>query len=171
MAETKIKYGPDVALAVVDWATTLLTGEWASSAIFNNTTTLFMDVEVGGIIEGDTVTGIIAAGESFDIYIAGQTSETATHFGGGIDLLLGAAAEQLEDVDFVKANLTLFKSVRVEPTTPDVDQGYRFGPMGVAQFFGGIMPKFFLLLLHNNTGASLGVGSAVNTRGITFDTT
>ena len=170
MAETKMNYGGDVALAVVDWATTLLTGEWATSAIFDNTASLFMDVEVGGIIEGDTVTGVIAAGESFDIYIAGQSSETATHFGGGIDALLGAAAEQTEDVDFVKANLTLFESLAVEPTAPDVDQGYRFGPMGVAQFFGGIMPKFFLLLLHNNTGASLGGSSAVNTRGITYDT-
>lgn len=170
MAETKMKYGGDVALAVTAWVTSLLTQEWATSAIFDNTASLFMDVEVGGIIEGDTVTGIIAAGESFDIYILGQFSETATDMGGGINALLDAAAEQVEDVDFVKANLTLLVSLLVEPTAPDVDQGYTFGPIGIAQFFGGVMPKFCMLLLHNNTGASLGPGSAVNTRGITYDT-
>jgi len=170
MAETKIFYDTDAAIVVTAWTTTLLTGEAATSAIYDNTTTLYVDVLVGGIIEGDTVTGILAVGETFDIYIAGQYSETATDMGGGIDALFGAAGEEVEDVSWVKANMTLFKSISLEATTPDVDQGYHFGPIGVAQFFGGIMPKRFMLLLHNNTGASLGGSSDVNTTGVTYKT-
>jgi len=171
MAETKITYAADVALAVTAWDTTLLTGEAATSAIFDNSSSNFMDVLLGGIIEGDTITGILAAGESFDLYIAGQYSDTATDMGGAIDALFGAAGEEVEDVSWVKANMTLLKSIQVEPTAPDVDQGYHFGPISVAQFFGGVMPKRFILLLHNNTGASLGAGSDVNTQGITYTTT
>lgn len=167
MAETKITYGSDVALAVTAWTTTLLTQEWATSAIFDNSSSLFADVLLGGIVEGDTVTGVITAGESFDIYIVGQYSGTATDMGGGIDALLGAANEEVKDVAFVKANLKLLVSVQVEATTPDVDQGYHWGPTSVEQVFGR-MPQFFMLLLHNNTGASLGAGSDVNTVGITY---
>lgn len=170
MAETKITYGSDVALGVTDWATTLLTQEWATSALFDNSTSQFDDVLVGGIIEGDTVTGVIAAGESFDIYIVGRYSAGANDFGGGIDALLGVSVEEVEDVDFVKANLKLLVSIQVEPTAPDVDQGYHWGPISVEQFFGR-MPQFFMLLLHNNTGASLGASSDVNTVGITYTST
>lgn len=171
MAVTQITYATDAALAVTAWTTTLLTGEAATSAIFNNTSTLFMDVLVGGVIEADTVTGVMAAGETYDIYIAGQYSETATDMGGGIDALFGAAGEEVEDTSWVKANLDILKTINLEITAPDTQQGYHWGPIGVAQFFGGVMPKRFMLLLVNNTGASLGSGSDVNTTGITYTTT
>lgn len=129
-----------------------------------------MDVILGGVIEADTVTGVMAAGETYDIYIVGQYSETATDMGGGIDALFGAAGEEVEDVSWVKANLEILKSVALEATTPDTAQGYHWGPISVAQFFG-VMPKRFMLLLVNNTGASLGSGSDVNTTGVTFTTT
>lgn len=170
MAETKIKYGSNVSLGVSNWVTSLLTQEWATSSIFDNSSSLFDDVLIGGIVEGDTATGVIAAGESFDIYIIGQYSATVTDMGGGIGASFGAANEVTEDVAFVKANLILVTAISVEPTAPDVDQGYQWGPMGVAQFFGGVMPHNFMLLLHNNTGASLGAGSDVNTVGITYET-
>jgi len=170
MAETKITYDTDAALAVAAWTTTLLTGEAATSAIFDNTSTLYQDVLVGGVIEADTVTGVMAAGEDYQIYIIGQYSETATDMGGGIDALLGAAGEEVEDVSWVKANLTPLTTINLEATTPDTQQGYHWGPLSVAQFFGS-MPKRFMLLLVNNTGASLGSGSDVNTTGITYTTT
>ena len=112
----------------------------------------------------------MAAGETYKIYIAGQYSETATDMTGGIDALFGAAGEEVEDVSWVKANMILLKTIELEVTAPDTAQGYHWGPLSVAQFFG-IMPKRFMLLLVNETGASLGTGSNVNTTGVTYTTT
>jgi len=170
---TTITYGSDTALAVTAWATTLLTQESATSAIFANGSSNFMDVLIGGEIDSATVTGVVAAGESYDIYISGQYSDTATDMGGAIDALFGAAGEEVVDTSFVRANMTLVFSVQPEATNPDTDlpQTYHWGPVGVAQFFGGIMPKNFLLTLHNNTGASLGATNTINTIGITYTNT
>ncbi len=166
-------YATDVALAVTAWTTTLLTKESATSAIFDNESTNYMDVLIGGVIEADTVVGIIVAGDTYDIYIHGQyRSSTATDMGGGIDALLGAAAENVIDTDWVLSNSILVKSIQVELLTPDTPQGYHWGPIGVAQFFGNVMPRKFMLNLHVNTNdAALGSGSLVNTTGITFTNT
>jgi len=168
MAVTNITYDTDAALAVTAWGTSLAPGEFATSAIFDNTSTLYMDVLCGGILELGATTPVV--GDTLDIYIAGQYSETATDMTGGIDALFNAATEEVEDTAFVKANLILFVSSEVEATTPATAQGYHWGPAGVAQFFGGIMPKRFMLVLHNNTAGTMAAGSDVNTTGITFTT-
>jgi len=168
MAETKITYGSDVALAVTEWDATLAAGQFATSAIFDNTTDLFVDVLCGGVLELDATTPV--AGDTMDIYISGQYSGTATDMTGAIDALFGAATEEVEDTAFVKANLILFKSVSVEATTPATAQGYHWGPIGVAQFFGGVMPQRFMFTLHNNTAGTMAAGPDVNTVGITYTT-
>lgn len=171
MTTINIEYAADASIAVTAWTTTLLTQEYAASAIFDNTTTKYVDILVGGIIEGDTVTGVIAVGETFDIYVGAlYDKDVTTTAGGGIGALLdpGTPAEEVADTDFVKANLILFTSIAVEATTPDVDQGYVFNPKSVAQFFGGVLPQKIFFVLHNNTGASLGAGSALNAVGITY---
>lgn len=163
MAEAKIKYGSDVALAVTAWSTGLAPGEFATSAIFDNTTTLFEDVLLGGVLELDATTPVV--GDTLDIYIAVQYSETTLDMSGGIDALFSAAAEQVADTDFVLANLKLVDSVAVEILTPATAQGYHWdGSVLVAV---GYMPKRFMLMLHNNTAGTPATGSDVNTVGIT----
>lgn len=166
MTTNKIAYGADAALAVTAWGTGLAAGEWATSAIFANGSSLFVDVLVGGVLELDATTPV--AKDTLDVYLCGQYSDTATDMTGAIDALLGAAGEEVEDVSFVKANLILMASVNVEATTPATAQGYHWGPISVASFFGGTMPKNFMLLLHNNTAGTLAAGSDVNTIGITY---
>ena len=168
MAETKITYGTEAALAVSEWDATLAAGNYATSALFDNSTTLYTDVLVGGLVD---MTGTsVVAGDSLDIYISGQYSDTANDMGGGIGLLFSASAEVSADVAFVAANLTLVKSVQVEATTPATTQGYNWGPIGGAQFFGGVMPKYFQLVLHNNTSGTCAASPNVNTVGITYTT-
>jgi len=168
MAETLPTRKADAPLTITAWTTSLLTGEFATSALYDSSA--LMDALVGGVIEADTVTGIMAAGESFDLYVLGQYSATVTDIGGAIDAALGADGEEAEDVSFVKANMTLMKSISLDSALPDTQQGYHFGPIALAQFFGGVMPRAFMLVLHNNTGASLGSGSNVNVEGITYTT-
>ena len=169
MAEHKIKYAADAAIAVTEWAATLAAGQFATSAIFDNTTTLYLDVLLGGILELDATTPAI--GDTMDIYIVGNYDvDTVTDMTGGIDALLDAATEEVEDTAFVKANLILLASVSVEKTTPATAQGYHWGPIGVAQFFGGVMPQKFMLILHNNTTGTMAAGPDVNAVGITYTT-
>lgn len=171
MATTNIAYSADAAIAVTQWGTGLAAGQWATSAIFDNTSTLYMDLLVGGIIELDATTPVL--GDTLDIYVGAlYDKDTTTTPGGGIDSLMdpGTPAEEVEDVDFVKANLILFKSVSVEATTPAVAQGYQFNPVAVAQFFGGTLPQKIYFLLHNNTAGTLAAGSALNSVGVTYVT-
>jgi hypothetical protein len=171
MAVTKIKYGADVPVAVTAWDTSLTTGLSATSAIVDNTSNLFMDLLVGGIIELGATTPVV--GNTLDIYIGAlYDKDTTTTPGGGIDSLMdvGTPAIETEDVDFVRSNLILFKSIGIELAVPATAQGYQFSPQGCAQFFGGILPQKIFFLLHNNTAGTLVAGSALNSVGITYET-
>ncbi len=171
MAETKITYGADVAIAVTQWDTGLAPNQWATSAIVDNTANLFIDMLVGGLIELGATTPVL--GDTLDIYVGALYDKDVTSTpGGGIDSLMdpGTPAEEVEDVDFVKANLSLFKSISVEATAPAIAQSYAFNPTAVAQFFGGVLPQKIFFMLHNNTAGTLITGSALNSVGITYTT-
>ncbi len=172
MAETKITYSADAAIAVTLWSTGLGPGQFATSAIFDNTSTLYVDLLVGGIIELGATTPV--AGNTLDIYIGAlYDKDVTTTPGGGIDSLMdpGTPAEEVEDTDFVLANLIPFQSISVEKTTPATAQGYQFNPQAVAAFFNGILPQKIYFLLHNNTAGTLVAGSALNSVGITYTST
>ncbi len=170
MAVTNITYSADTAIAVTLWGTGLAGGQYATSSLFDNhTTTKYVDALVGGLLEAGTVTGTLAAGESLDLYIIGQyDTDTAGDVNAGIEALLIEGAELADSTAFVKENLILMTSIQLESGTPDTSQMYHWGPIGVAQFFGGIMPKEFMILLHNNTGGTMVAGSDVNLTGITY---
>ena len=86
MATTNIAYSSDTAIAVTAWTTTLLTQEWATSAIYDNTSNLYVDLLVGGVIAADTTTGTMAAGETFDIYVGALYDKDTTTTAGGATL-------------------------------------------------------------------------------------
>ena len=169
MAILTTTYAADAALAVTAWTTTLAAGETATSAIFANGSTNYVDVLIGGALALDATTPV--AGDTMDIYISGQYSDTATDMGGAIDALYGAGGEEVVDTSFVRANLTLLAVVSVEATTPATAQTYHWGPVSVAAAFGGVMPKNFMLALHNNTAGAIAAGCDVNTIGITYTST
>ena len=164
MATSKIAYAADEAIAVTAWGTGLAATQYASSALFDNTTNLYVDVLVGGILQLDATTPVAG-----NIYIAGNyQTATATDMTGGIDALFDAATEETADVGFNPLNLIFLTSVAVEATTPATAQGYHWGPVSVAQAFGGIMPQKFFLVLHNNTAGTMAASSNVNAVGITY---
>jgi len=167
MSVTNITYAADEAIAVTAWGTGLAPGQYASSAMFDNTTNKYLDVLIGGLLELGATTPV--AGDTLDIYVAGNyQTATATDVGGGIDALFDAATEEVADTAFNPLNLIFLGSVAVEATTPATAQGYHFGPLSIAQAFGGIMPQKFMLVLHNNTAGTMAAGSNVNAVGITY---
>lgn len=162
-----ISYRADSAITVTAWDS-LAADDWASSANYDNTSNLDDDVLVGGEIPASATT--LAAGESFDIYVAARyDKDVTTSYGGGIGTQLTAGDSTLtEDTEFTPNNLKFLVSVTVEDTAPDTTQDYIWGPVSIAQAFGGVMPQHFILLLHNNTGSALTTSCVVNAVGITY---
>ena len=172
MAITNIAYAADAAIVASNWES-LATNSWATLPEVDNSSNLYMDVSVGGQIDLDTTTGTITAGESFDIYVSAMFDyDTAPSWSGGIDTAFNDNDSSLtEDTEFNPLNLILLTSVAVEATTPDVSQGYNWFVGSVAQAFGGIMPKRWMLVGHNNTGATTTAATSttiINYNGITY---
>ncbi len=166
MAVTKITYtdgGEISTTTAIDGATS---GAWASSAIYDNTTNLFVDVLIGGFM--DTTATTIAVGDTFDIYLAGSYDTTAaTDLGGGTGTGLTASATLTVDTHFIEKNLVFLTSVAVKSASPDAAYELRFGPLSVASAFGGAVPQNFLVVVNNNTGSATGT-CKINLVGITY---
>ncbi len=170
MAETKIFYDTKASLNVDLWDSALTSQTSATSALFDNTSTLYVDVQIGGFVDFTGTSAV--AGDSVDLYIAGNyDTATATDMTGGIDALFDASTIEVADTGFIRANLPLIHSIQLHGT-PTTVIGYNWGPFYVSQFFGGHMPQKFFLLCHANTASSLaGTNAAnVNTVGITYKT-
>jgi len=165
MAETKIKYGSPTALTITSWTTTLAATQIAASAIVDNTSNLFVDALVGGLLEQGSSTP--AAGDTFDIYAYGAwDTGTSSRLTGGIDgLFTGADEEEIDGTDLELGNMPLLAAV-----TADANVGFHFGPLSVAAVFGGRLPPKWGLVIHNRTGSAMASGSAVSYVGVTYTT-
>ncbi|MEE8208040.1 MAG: hypothetical protein V3T88_03675 [Nitrosomonadaceae bacterium] len=175
MAVTKTTYSADAAIVATNWES-LVADDWATLPNVDNTSNLYIDMLVGGQIDLDTTTGTITAGESFDIYVAARfDKDVTTSYTGGIDTAFTAGDSSITaDTEFNPLNLIFLTSVSVEATTPDVSQGYNWGPVSIAAAFGGILPQHFMLVGHNNTGATTTAATSttiINTVGITYTST
>ena len=121
MAVTKITYAADAAIVATNWDA-LASDDWATLPAFNNASTLYVDVLVGGKIHFDTATGTILAADSVDIYVAALfDKDVASSYTGGIDTLFTANdATIAADVEFNPLNLKLLAVVNPEATTADL---------------------------------------------------
>ena len=170
---TNITYAADAAIVATNWDS-LASDGWATLPNFDNTSTLYVDVLVGGKIHFDTVTGIILSTDSFDIYVAARyDKDVTTSYSGGIDALFGANDTSLTlDTEFTNLNMKLLTVVKPEATTADIEQSMNWGPYSIAGLFGGIMPQHFMLVGHNNSNdAVLKAATSdhiVNLVGITY---
>lgn len=165
-------YIADSAIVATNWES-LVADDWATLPAYDNSTNKYNDILVGGQIDLDTATGVIAAGESFNIYVAARfDKDTASSYTGGIDTAFLANDDSIAaDVEFNPLNLIRIWRAAVEETAPDVSQGYNWGPIGIAGFFNGVMPQNIILIGHNGTGATTKAAtstSIVNVVGITY---
>ncbi len=160
---TKPIYAAAVDLTVTSWGSGLLTDEIGSSAEEENGSLLYDDIIIGGILESPTTP---AAGGTMDVYVTGRYDElVAAAYGGGLDgLITGVDEELVEGVGVQLAGMHL-----VRAATAITILGSRFGPMGIAQFFGGIPPENWLSLMHNNTDSTMTAGSVGSFVGLHWD--
>lgn len=156
MATTNIAYA--TAASVTLTATSLADGSWRQSTAVDNTTNLYMDAHIGGSIQTGTTP---TANGTIDIYAYGTYD--GTNYTGGASGTDGAYTADGEELLF-----PLLLSITVDATS---DQDYVFGPVSVAQAFGGVLPSKWGIVIENNTGAALnatGTNNEVQFQGVTY---
>jgi hypothetical protein len=114
---------------------------WQQSAVVDNTTDLFVDALLGGSIQAGTTP---AVNGQFEIYVYG-TFDGTTYTAGcsGSDAVYTADGEEDE--------LRFLTTITVDATS---DQDYVFGPVSVAQAFGGALPSKWGVVFRNNTSVT-----------------
>lgn len=164
MATTNIAFAAASDLAITS-ADGNGDGVWCSSAVFDNSSNLYMDCMVGGTIQAGTVT----ADGTLDFYI--DYSWDGTEYAAGVsagdgDITWGTTGGTTVNGEF---NLTFACSVNVDAT--DDDNDIPFSIPSIAALCGGVMPKKFVVVLENNTGAALnvtGTNNHIDVVGITY---
>lgn len=140
MATTTLNYS--TAQSVTLTATSLADTSWRQSASVDNGTNLFIDAHIGGSIQTGTTP---TAGGTIDIYAYGSYDGTNFTAGAsGTDAAYTADGEE-----------GLFKPLETIVVDATSNQDYVWGPVSVAQAFGGILPETWGIVIQNNTGAAL----------------
>jgi hypothetical protein len=152
MASLQLKY-PSTSSVVVTCtltslasSTTFIAGR-ASTAI-DNTTNLDIDHLLSGII---TVGTTPTAATNINVYLYANIS-SATGTPTYPETITGTdAAKSIVAVGNLQSGLRLACSITVAATTA---RPYSFGPISVASFYGGVLPKFWgIFVAHNGTAA------------------
>ncbi len=163
MATLTINYTNWTAITATAVTTSLAADEWAETTIVDNTTNKYVDAMVGGKF---VVGAAHANGDTIDVYVYGNyDTATAGDLTGSIGGLDGTDSEETEGTDFVEENMILLTSVFVDAASDT----QHWGPIGVAQAFGGHLPQKWGLLIHNNGSGAMGSGSDVGYVGIKYD--
>lgn len=156
MATTNISYSEAQTVTMTN--TSLGDGSWRQSLAVDNGTNLFVDAHLGGSIQTGTTP---TANGTIDIYAYGTYDGTSfTGGASGSDAAYTADGEELL--------FPLLLSITVDATS---DTDYVFGPISVAQAFGGILPETWGIVIENNTGAALnatGTNNEIQFFGIEF---
>lgn len=169
MAVSTITYSADTAITfdISSLATSSTFVAGRESTQVDNTTNKYIDA----LVTCDGITGHASTaptvGQSVRLYLWGSDVSLATT---PIDTLDGTdSAETLGHV----AVLDSLKPVAAPAVTvATAALVYYIQPFSVAQFFGGVMPKFWgLYLAHNHTGALAAAQSGIwSYSGITYTT-
>lgn len=164
MATVNIAYAASATLtnAVESLATSSTFVAGYESAVFDNTTTKYDDVLLAGKVTTGTAPTV---NTNILIYVVAPIDDTPTW----PDVFDGTTSgETLTSVNMGSGFLKLAAVITVTATS---DLGYHFGPVSVAQLFGGIMPYKFLVYTTHNTAVNLnatGGNHVFKTTGITY---
>jgi len=118
------------------------------SAEIDNTSNLYQDVEVQGLV---TVGTTPTVNTQIQVYVWGSYVSTATT---ALDTIVGTDADKTITSAGVAMGFLKLAGVGVVDSTTS-NRGYYIGQFSVAQLFGGNMPQFWGLFIAHNTGVAL----------------
>ena len=144
-----------LGLASTPLASSTTTGVRESTEI-DNTTNKYVDAIVQGKV---TVGTTPTTGKSIKIYVWGADTSLATltydqSNAAGLDALTGSDGDRtLTNAEILQSTLRLGAVISVVSTSSNIT--YPFAPFSVASLFGGVMPKFWGLVVQHDTVAAL----------------
>ena len=146
------------AATVTITLTSLANGSYRQSAVVDNTTNKYVDALIGGSIQvGTSPTN----GNTISVFVYGTFDGT---------LYTGGASGS--DAAYTNAEEVLFRLVSVIPVTSTSNKDWIFGPVSVAQAFGGVLPSKWGVVVLNSTGATLnatGTNNTIKFIGVKYD--
>lgn len=148
MASLKTEYAASsnltITLASLGTSSTWLAGRESNEV--DNTTTKYLDYLLAGKV---TVGTTPTASTEIRVYVVGLMDDSTYP-----DVFDGAdSAETVTSAGVGSAFLKLAAVMPVDATTSD--RAYYFGPVSVAQLFGGSLPKKFVVFVAHNSGVNL----------------
>ena len=147
MATQSIQYAStaDIVCDVSSLATSSTFQGGYESTQQDNTSNLYTDALVEGIITTGTSPTL---GASIRVYAWGATVSLATVAKDTLDGTASAETLTVADPDFLRqiASITITATSNIT---------YAFGPINLAQYFGGVMPNYWGLFVTHNTGVNL----------------
>jgi len=138
MTTINLDYGTEVEHAIT-LASLANNGARGGDSI-DNSSDQNIDAQLGGVIR----TGAVAptADSPINIYVVGSNDDVLwddNYSGSDADHTLGG-------------NAKLVHTIRVDTTT---GKDYEFGGISVAQAFGGVLPRYWAVIVENLTGQTL----------------
>lgn len=134
-----------ITLTSLATSSTLLAGREGTAV--SNTTNKYLDYMVGGRITMGTVAP--TADKTIEIWLYGSVDDTPTY----PDTITGSDANaSITSANVKKSALRLLERIFVDATASRV---YWFGPVGIAQHFGGRIPKNHGLFVVQDSGQAL----------------
>lgn len=161
MATATTNYDTSNIRSLTVTLTSLANGSWRQSTSQDNDQAnyYYIDCLLGGSIQVGTSP---TAGGTIDIYVYGSY-DNSSYTGGASGTDGSYTADGEEDL------FPHLISIEVDATS---DQDYVFGPISIAQAFGGVVPPLWGIVVENNTGATLnatGTNNEVQYTGIKYD--
>lgn len=147
-ADVKLAYGSSAAYTI-DLSSLASSSTWVAgreSTAVSNTSNLYLDYLVGGRITNGTTPTVDTV---IEVSVYGSVNDTPTY----TDVLDGTdSAETITSVNVKRSAVRLLDRLVVDATTDRVNW---FGPVAIAQHFGGIVPKNHGLFVAHNCVAAL----------------
>lgn len=149
MATANVAYAASATITcgVASLATSSTFVAGRESTVIDNTTNKYVDALLSGRV---TVGTTPTVSTQILVYAFAILDDTPTY----PDVMDGTdSAETLTSVGVGRGFLKLAAVLDVDSTTSD--RAYDFGPLSVAQLFGGIMPNKWGIFVTHNTGVNL----------------
>lgn len=149
MATATINYGTTTTITIspasLATSSTFVAGR--ESTEIDNTSNKYTDAHLQGFVTTGTSP---TAGKTIAVYVWGSHTSLGTT---ARDVLDGTdSAETLTSENVRNGFLRLVAALVVDSTS---DRKYEFGPVSVASFFGGVMPKYCGVFVAHDTAVNL----------------
>ena len=144
--DVKLVFGSEAALTItlneLAESATRAVGRESSAVVVTGNTVI--DELVGGII---TTAASVTSGEVIEVWVWGQYEDTPAYPGG----ITGINAD-LEPATPKNAYMRLIATITIDSTS---SKAYYFGPTGIAQYFGGVLPPRWGVWVTQSTDQNL----------------